>query len=114
MADSEFDGLPALDGAVTAVAIIDHDGNPNRVLDDQFPFDVTIDWTVTPPATAVVLDGQWTVKVYAESMGPGPEELIGTVDVAANGGSAYSDTITVPDGTLAADVQHDSATTHLD
>jgi len=113
MADSDFDGLPALEGAVTAVAIIDHDGNPNRVLDDQFPFDVTIRWTVTPPATAVVLDGQWTVKVYAESMGPGPEELIGTADVAANGGSDYSATINVPAGTLPPDVPPDSGTYKL-
>ncbi len=108
MADPNFDGLPALDGAVTAVAIIDHDGNPNRVIDDQFPFDVTIDWTVTPPATAALLDGNWTVKAYAESMGPGPEKLIGTKVVPANGGQAYSAKITVPAGTLKADVPPDS------
>lgn len=108
MADSDFDGLPALDGAVTAVAIIDHDGNPNRVIDDQLPFDVTINWTVQPPATAALLDGQWTVKVYAESMGPGPEVLIGTAVVAANGGPAYSASINVPAGTLPSDVPPDS------
>ena len=108
MADSDFDGLPALDGAVTAVAIIDHDGNPNRVIDDQLPFDVTINWTVQPPATAALLDGQWTVKVYAESMGPGPELLIGTAVVAATGGPAYSASINVPAGTLPSDVPPDS------
>ncbi|WP_329476578.1 hypothetical protein OG558_36205 [Kribbella sp. NBC_01510] len=108
MADSDFDGLPALDGAVTAVAIIDHDGNPNRVIDDQLPFDVTIDWTVQPPATAALLDGNWTVKVYAESMGPGPEVLIGTAVVAATGGPAYSASINVPAGTLPSDVPPDS------
>ena len=108
MADSDFDGLPGLDGAVTAVAIIDHDGNPNRVIDDQLPFDVTINWTVQPPATAALLDGQWTVKVYAESMGPGPEVLIGTAVVAATGGPAYSASINVPAGTLPSDVPPDS------
>ena len=108
MADSDFDGLPALDGAVTAVAIIDHDGNPNRVIDDQLPFDVTINWTVQPPSTAALLDGQWTVKVYAESMGPGPEVLIGTAVVAATGGPAYSASINVPAGTLPSDVPPDS------
>ena len=108
MAETDFDGLPGLDGAVTAVAIIDHDGNPNRVVDDQFPFDVTVKWSVTPPATAALLDGKWTIKVYAESMGPGPEKLIGTVTEAANGGPAYSTKITVPVGTLPSDVPPDS------
>jgi hypothetical protein len=104
-----FDGLPALDADVTAVAIIDPDGNPNRVLDDQFPFDVTVDWTVSPPATAAVLDGEWTVNAYAESMGPGPEVLIGTSTVPATGVQAYSATMNVPAGTLTADVPPDSS-----
>ncbi|TCO50239.1 hypothetical protein EV646_102313 [Kribbella antiqua] len=108
MAETDFDGLPGLDGAVTAVAIIDHDGNPNRVVDDQFPFDVTVKWSVTPPATAALLDGKWTIKVYAESMGPGPEKLIGTATEAANGGPAYSTKITVPVSTLPSDVPPDS------
>ncbi len=108
MASDTFDGLPALDADVTAVAIIDPDGNPNRVIDDQFAFDVTVDWTVCPPATAALLDGEWTVNAYAESMGPGPEKLIGTSLVAANGGTAYSAKINVPAGTLTADVPPDS------
>ncbi|NUR96432.1 MAG: hypothetical protein HOV67_14380 [Kribbellaceae bacterium] len=107
-ADPNFDGLPGLDGSVTAVAIIDHDGNPNRVLDDQFPFDVTVDWTVQPPATAALLDGKWTVKAYAESMGPGPEVPIGSRTVPANGGPAYAAKITVPAGTLLPDKGPDS------
>jgi hypothetical protein len=41
-------------------------------------------------------------------MGPGPEVLIGTAVVAANGGPAYSATITVPAGTLPSDVPPDS------
>jgi hypothetical protein len=107
MADN-FDGLPALDGEVTNVAVIDNDGNPNRVLDDQFPFDVTLQWKVQPAATAALLDGKWTVKVYAESMGPGPEVLIGSVDKPGNGGLTYDAKITVPAGTLPADVPPDS------
>jgi hypothetical protein len=107
-ADPNIDGLAGLEGSVTAVAIIDHDGNPNRVLDDEFPFDVTINWTVEPPATAVLLDGNWTVKAYAESMGPGPEVLIGSKVVPANGGPAYAATITVPANTLPPDKAPDS------
>jgi hypothetical protein len=108
MPDTDFDGLPALDGAITAVTIIDRDGNPNKVIDDDLPFDVKVDWTVTPGITATLLDGSWTVKAYAESMGPGPEVGIGSVVVPANGGVAYSATITVPVSTLPSDVPPDS------
>lgn len=108
MADTGFDGLPALSGAVTNVALIDPDGTPNKVLDVDLPFRVKVDWTVAPPATAQVLDGTWTVRAYAESMGPGPEAIIGTTTVAANGGSAYTASMTVPAGTLKADVPPDS------
>jgi hypothetical protein len=108
MAETDFDGLPELLGTVDAVAVIDHDGNPNRVIDDQFPFDVKVRWSVKPPATATLLDGRWTVKVFAESMGPGPEVPIGTAVVAANGGPSYNAQITVPVGTLPPDRAPDS------
>jgi len=108
MPDNDFDGLPGLTGAVTGVAVIDHDGNPNKVIDDDQAFDVTVDWTVSPPVTAVLLDGTWTVRAYVESMGPGPEKAIGTVNVPANGGTNYAAKITVPVGTLPSDVAPDS------
>lgn len=108
MADTDFDGLPALSGAVTNVALIDPDGTPNRVLDASRDFTVDISWTVDPASTAILLDGTWTVSAYAESMGPGPEAVIGSATVAANGGPAYSTTITVTTGTLTADVPPDS------
>jgi hypothetical protein len=81
--------FPALDGTVTAVAIIDHDGNPNRVIDDQLPFDVTVKWTVKPPATAALLDGRWTV--WPERIGwnarPGLPVCCSSVSTAAAAGS---------------------------
>ncbi|MFN0284735.1 MAG: hypothetical protein ACKVZ6_22515 [Kineosporiaceae bacterium] len=104
MTDTDFDGLGALTGAVTSVVVLDPDGTPNKVLDSGLPFGVRIRWTVTPPATAAVLDGQWGVRVFAESIGPGPEVLIGQTAVAADGGVNYTTTITVPAGTLPADV----------
>ena len=106
--ENDFDGLPELFGRVDNVAVIDNDGNPNRVIDDQFAFDVTIAWSVRPPATAQVLDGQWTVKLYAESVGPGPEKQIGTATRTATGVQNYTATITVPAGTLPSDVPPDS------
>ena len=103
-----FDGLPGLNGAITGVLIRDHDGNPNKVLDNQFPFDVKVEWTVGPAATAILLDGTWRVRAYAESLGPGPEIAIGSVTRPANGGLAYKATINVPAGKLPADVGPDS------
>ena len=108
MTDTDFDGLPGLGGTVTNVAVIDHDGNPNKVIDDDQPFDVQVDWTITPAVTAALLDGTWTVRAYAESMGPGPEQLIGTANVAANGGTSYSATMSIPVGVLPSDVAPDS------
>jgi len=108
MSDTDFDGLPGLNGAVTGVLIRDHDGNPNKVIDNELPFDVKVDWTVNPAATAVLLEGTWRVRAYAESIGPGPEKAIGSVDVQATGGLAYTATITVPVNTLPADVPPDS------
>lgn len=106
--EKDFDGLPELFGRVDNVAVIDHDGNPNRVIDDQFAFDVKIKWSVRPPATAKVLDGEWTVKLYAESVGPGPEQQIGSATRAATGVQEYRARITVPAGTLPSDVPPDS------
>ncbi len=103
MPDTDFDGLPGLNGAVTGVILRDYDGNPNKVIDSQFPFDVKVEWNVGPANTATLLDGTWTVKAYAESMGPGPEVLIGSAAVPANGGLIYTTTISVPSGTLPPD-----------
>lgn len=103
--DTSFDGVAGLDGEITAVTILDKDSNPNRVIDDEFPFNVTVDWNVKPPATAQLLDGKWVVNLYAESLGPGPEAKIGTGTLAANGGLDYSLTIPVnpPYGGLTSD-----------
>lgn len=53
------------------------------------------------PATGVP-DGEWMVDVRPESIGPGPEKLIGTSALAANSGAAYSATINVPAAHFAA------------
>ncbi len=60
-----------------------HDGdeNPNRVIGDKASFFVTVDWNLSPPDQAALLDGTWTVNLYAGSLGPGPEKKIGTATV---------------------------------
>ena len=103
--DTSFDGLAGLDGTITNVTILDKDSNPNRVIDDEFPFVVKVDWTVSPPATARLLDGKWQINLYAESLGPGPELKIGSGTLTANGSTTYTLSITVPPpyGGLASD-----------
>jgi hypothetical protein len=50
--------------------------------------------------SATLLGGQWEVSVYVESIGPGPEKLVGTSTVLLNGGQTYNTTVTVTAGTL--------------
>jgi hypothetical protein len=93
--DASFDGLPGLDGAITAVEFVDGDKNPNRVIGDKAPFYVTVDWELSPPDQAALLNGTWTVNLYAGSLGPGPEKRIGTTTVRATGVLSYTATVEV-------------------
>jgi hypothetical protein len=102
MADSGFDGLPGLAGEIGAVVLIDNCVPANNVVDAGRPFQVRVSWRVRPPVVATVLDGTWTVDLYAESVGPGAEIKAGSVDVAATGATTYTATITVPPGRLTA------------
>lgn len=98
--DSPF--APAiLDGAITAIDTHDLDGNPNRVLSPALPFLVTVSWNNTG-ALVPFMGGEYTVRVYAESMGPGPEAEIGHTTVGVNASGNYSVTLNVPANTLAA------------
>jgi hypothetical protein len=53
---------------------------PNHVLDPSKPFTVTMTWRLVGPDVPLWLAGlapsNWDVKVYAESMGPGPEIIL--------------------------------------
>ena len=102
MTDTDFDGLGALSGSIVSVQVLDPGGTPNKVIDSGDAFAVRVRWTVAPAATAAVLDGQWRVRLFAESVGPGPELQAGFVNEAADGGVNYEATVTVPAGTLAA------------
>jgi hypothetical protein len=108
MADTDFDGLPALGGAITQVTVIDNDNTPNKVIDAANNFKVTVKWNVSPAVVAVLLDGNWTIKVFAESVGPGPEKLIAQTTKPATGVVNYAETLTVLAGTLSGDVPPDS------
>jgi hypothetical protein len=103
MADKGFDGLPALAGDISAVVLVDNDTPGNNVVDAGKEFQVQVSWKVEPAVVATVLDGTWTVDLYAESIGPGDEIKVGSVDVPATGATSYSGTVKVPVGTLRAE-----------
>lgn len=103
MADKSFEGLPPLVGDIDAAVLVDNSPPPNNIVDAGKAFQVKASWRVEPAVVATVLDGTWTVDLYAESIGPGDEIKVGTVDVPATGATSYAGTINVPVGTLKAE-----------
>jgi hypothetical protein len=57
-----------------------------------------VDWNVNGALVGAIA-GTWHVRCYLESMGPGPEVLVASADVALNGGNNYSRTFIIPVGT---------------
>jgi hypothetical protein len=88
-------------------------GVGNLVLDPTQPFDIRVDWKIDGNiaelwlSALAVASPDWIVTAYAESVGPGPEVIIATQNVAvnplpsANPPFEYSTTLTVAPGTLA-------------
>ncbi len=110
----QFDpNIPGLiEGQVTTFVVTDPAGTfppfevGNHVLDPGEAFDVTVKWEVTGllrPLWLAALGGNWNVQVFAESIGGGPEILIGADNTVAADPtkSQYDVTFTVPAGTLA-------------
>jgi hypothetical protein len=99
-----FDYPQGISGDLTT-AVLDTDLTPNLVLDKGLAFFVRVSWTPTGPGVQT-LGGNWTIKAYAESLGPGPELQIGpslTIPVVPIDGHAYSESISVPANTLLAE-----------
>ncbi|MBU2664946.1 hypothetical protein KOI35_15695 [Actinoplanes bogorensis] len=85
-------------GQFTAT-VLDNNGTPTHVLEAGAPFRVETSWEI-PASAALLLGGVWTVSVYAESIGGGPELRTGTDTVPLNGGTNYSANVVVPPSTL--------------
>lgn len=94
MADIQFPNQLFGKGAFTA-EVQDNNGDPTNVLEADKPFKVETKWEI-PALAALLLGGVWTVSVYAESIGRGPELRIGSETVPLNGGTQFSTTVTVP------------------
>lgn len=109
----QFDpNIPGLiEGQVTTVIVTDPANTfpgfevGNHVMNPDEPFDITVKWEVSGLLFKLwqkALGGNWNVQAYAESVGGGPEILIGRDDTVAAvpAQSQYEVTFTVPAGTL--------------
>jgi len=109
-------GALTITGDFTAAVLVEEVpafGVGNLVLDPTQPFDIKVEWAIDGNVAELwltalsVASPDWIVTAYAESVGPGPELIVGTVNVpvlpfaSANAPFQYSTTITVPPNTLA-------------
>lgn len=84
----------------------DNTGAPGTVLDASLPFAVHVSWVVPDPINDVI-GGEFRVRVYAESIGPGQEQQVGgTLLVPAEANKiTYNVHVDVPGDTLAGEGQ---------
>lgn len=82
---------------------------PQAIIQSDDDWSVRADWFIDD-AAAPLLGGDWTLHVYFESMGGGPEGALGSMNVPLNAAPPlplprnYSATINVTAGTLPAGV----------
>lgn len=85
------------------VFVHDNDGLATEILDDSVPFSVHFHWAV-PSSIASILGGQFRLRAYAESIGPGSEVALmpaGPLMVGVVAGqTAYDVHLDVAAGTL--------------
>ncbi len=85
-----------------SMQVLDPSGvDPGNVIDFNDPFQVKVDWSV-PAGVAPLLGGDFRIRVFAESMGPGDEKQLGsdTIVPVVPFQTAYSILIPVVAGTL--------------
>ncbi len=86
----------------SAMSMFVHDSGaaPSTVLDAGLPFTVHVSWTVPAPINSII-GGNFRVRVYAESIGPGEEKEIGfKLEAAVPNKLSYDIHIPVGAGTL--------------
>jgi hypothetical protein len=73
---------PFLVGSGPTSTVLDPGANANTIIEHPLGATVTTDWSFTGLLTILLPNMQFAVSVYAESIGEGPEVLVGTVSVA--------------------------------
>jgi len=83
-----------------SIEVRDNTLGETNVLDADNPFSVGVRFEIPPPVVPT-LGGSFRIRVYAESVGPGPEQQIGpTTLVPVTGAASYTTVIAVPGNTL--------------
>ena len=84
-----------------SVSVIDNSSAPTTVLDSGEPFTVEVKWEVPSP-TSDIIGGDFRVRLFVESVGPGPEMQIGATEFvpAVPFQNNYDKTIIVAGGAL--------------
>jgi hypothetical protein len=90
----------------------DNDGDDSTVLEAALPFDVNLHWEI-PATLAPSLGGNFRLRVYAESIGPGPETQIGPTmfPPVVGGQTSYDSVVTIPANSLPGEGATDSSGT---
>ncbi|MFN0091223.1 MAG: hypothetical protein ACKVWR_13285 [Acidimicrobiales bacterium] len=90
-----------LDAVIDSIVLTDLDGNPNSVIDRNVGFRVRADWHLDGTLKSMIA-GTWTVRMFVESMGPGPEAQLGSATVPLGANPNYTATINVAPNALPA------------
>ncbi len=108
-------GFLTITGDFTSTVLVEEVpaiGVGNLVLDPTREFKIKLDWAIDGNVaelwlSALAIDSpNWIVTAYAESVGPGPEQILVTQNVPVNPlpslspPFAYTTTLTVPPGAL--------------
>jgi hypothetical protein len=92
-------GNAFLHGTGPTTTVLDPDGTPNNILEESLGGRVRVDWAFSGPGRFLLTPTLFQVNLYAESIGPGPEKLVGTVNVPGSAhtpGPTWNFTATVP------------------
>jgi hypothetical protein len=94
-------GSAFLHGTGPTTTVIDPDGTPNNILEESIGGSVKVDWAFSGSGRFFLTPTLFTVNLYAESIGPGPEKLVGSVTVPGSAHTAgptwnFSATIGIP------------------
>jgi hypothetical protein len=73
---------PFLVGSGPTSTVLDPGANANTIIEHSKGGKITTDWSFSGLLTSLLPNMQFNVNVYSESIGEGPEGLVGSVSVA--------------------------------